>query len=294
MSIGLYAVNAYDLDAASNTFYFSGYLWVRWSGDEDPTPGLEFANSVQDWDFTQLALTEEPIELDRGEKLMQYRIQGRFFEPFDLGDYPLDHQQLAILIEDSMRTADEVVYLPDREQTGLDAGLVIPGWKLAGVSADPLLHDYGTGFGDPEEAGAEYSTLRFALELDRSRNLFVWKLMLPLILVMATNWLALVLHPRLIEVRTAMPATALLTTVFLQQSSLAGLPEVSELVLMDLMYVLAYGLIVFTFGQIVYDNSRLREEEPGEIEFVRRWDRISLAVQVTVAVLAVPTVLLLR
>lgn len=294
MSIGLYAVNAYDLDAASNTFYFSGYLWVRWSGDEDPTPGLEFANSVQDWDFTQLALTEEPIELDRGEKLMQYRIQGRFFEPFDLGDYPLDHQQLAILIEDSMRTADEVVYLPDREQTGLDAGLVIPGWKLAGVSADPLLHDYGTGFGDPEEEGAEYSTLRFALELDRSRNLFVWKLMLPLILVMATNWLALVLHPRLIEVRTAMPATALLTTVFLQQSSLAGLPEVSELVLMDLMYVLAYGLIVFTFGQIVYDNSRLREEEPGEIEFVRRWDRISLAVQVTVAVLAVPTVLLLR
>ena len=122
VTIGLYAVNAYDLDAASNTFYFSGYLWVRWSGDEDPTAGLEFANSVQDWDFTQLALTEEPTELDNGEKLMQYRIQGRFFEPFDLVDYPLDHQQLSILLEDSMQTADQLVYLPDLEQSGSSAG----------------------------------------------------------------------------------------------------------------------------------------------------------------------------
>jgi len=294
VTVGLYGVNAYDLDVTSNTFYFSGYMWVRWSGDEDPTASLEFANSVQDWDFTQLALSEEPMELDSGEKLMQYRIQGRFFEPLELGDYPLDHQQLSILLEDSMLTGDDLVLVPDREQSGLDSGLKIPGWHLAGLSMDTLLHDYGTSFGDPSGEAAPYATLRFALELDRSGNLFVWKLMLPLVLVMATNWLALVLHPRFVEVRTAMPATALLTTVFLQQSSMAGLPEVSELVLMDLMYVLAYGLIVFTFGHIVIDNLRLREEEAGEIQSVLRWDRISLAVQVAVAVAAVPVVLLLR
>ena len=294
VSIGLYAVNAYDLDVTSNTFYFSGYLWVRWSGDDDPTAGLEFANSVQDWDFTQLALSDEPMVLESGEKLMQYRIQGRFFEPFDLGAYPLDHQQLSILLEDSLATADSVVYVPDSAQTGLDAGLSIPGWKVAGLSTTMLLHDYGTSFGDASAEPLPYAALRFSLEIDRARNLFVWKLMLPLVLVLATNWLALLLHPRLIEVRTAMPATALLTTVFLQQSSMAGLPEVSELVLMDLMYVLAYALIVITFGQIVFDNSRMRDEDPGEAVSVRRWDRVSLAIQVVIAVAAVPLVLLLQ
>jgi len=294
VSLGLYAVNAYDLDARSNTFYFSGYLWVRWSGDEDPTKGLEFANSVQDWDFTQLALSEQPMVLDNGEKLMQYRIQGRFYEPFDLGAYPLDHQQLSILIEDSLQTANDVVYVPDAEQTGLDASLSIPGWKVSGLTTATLLHDYGTSFGDPSAAPEPYAALRFSIELDRSRNMFIWKLMLPLVLVLATNWLALLLHPRLIEVRTAMPATALLTTVFLQQSSMAGLPEVSELVLMDLMYVIAYALIVVTFAHIVWDNSRMREEDPGEAVSVRRWDRVSLSVQIVAAVVAVVLVLLLQ
>ena len=193
-----------------------------------------------------------------------------------------------------LQTIDQVVYVPDTAQTGLDAGLVIPGWDVKGISTQMLRHDYGTSFGDPTAAPVPYATLRFALELERARNLFIWKLMLPLVLVLATNWLALVLHPRLVEVRTAMPATALLTTVFLQQSSMAGLPEVSELVLMDLMYVLAYALIVWTFGQIVYDNSRLKEEEPGEFESVRKWDRISLAAQMVIAVVAVPLVLVLR
>jgi len=119
--------------------------------------------------------------------------------------------------------------------------------------------------------------------------------MLPLVLVLVTNWLALILEPHLIEVRTAMPATALLTAVFLQQSSLAGLPEVSELVLMDSIYLLSYGLIAFTFSQIVYDNFRLRglDDADGDVgpggddgdrtRTIRRWGHRSLAVQVAVA-----------
>jgi hypothetical protein len=75
--------------------------------------------------------------------------------------------------------------------------------------------------------------------------------LLPLLLVLITNWLALILSPKFAEVSTAMPATAQLITVFLQQSSLDAIPQVSSLVLMDLICVLAYAMIVITFGQII-------------------------------------------
>lgn len=124
-----------------------------------------------------------------------------------------------------------------------------------GPSQQPWIHDYGTDFGTGYPDAANYSALSFALQLDRARNLFIWKLPLPMLVPM-TNWLALLLRPGLVEVRTAMPATALLTTGFLRQSSLAALAQVFSL-LLDYTYVLAYCLIVVRFAQMIWDNNRI-------------------------------------
>lgn len=284
VTVGLYGVNAYDLDVAANTFYFSGYMWLRWSGDADPVSTLEISNVVEEWGLLINPLLEEPEVLANGDNLMPLRIQGRFFQPFDMRDYPLDSQRLTLIVEDSSNTADIFAFVPDTEASGLDSNFKVPGWNVTGFSSERLIHDYGSSFGSDSEAASKYSALRFAVEIERVKNLFVWKLLLPVILVLGTNWLALVLHPRLIEVRTAMPATALLTTVFLQQSSLDALPQVSSLVLMDLIYVVAYALIVTTFAQVIWDNNRIKQNEVDEGFFasLRRTDRRNLAIQVVI------------
>jgi hypothetical protein len=281
VSVGLYGVNAYDLDVAANTFYFSGYMWLRWSGDIDPTETLELSNVVEEWGLIINPLLDEPEVLDNGDNVMQLRVQGRFFQPFDMRDYPLDSQELTVIVEDSTNTDDAVVYVPDVEASGLDSNFQVPGWTVSGLTAERLTHEYGTGFGSETVAASKYSALKLSVQIDRVKNLFIWKLLLPVLLVLGTNWLALLLHPRLIEVRTAMPATALLTTVFLQQSSLDALPQVSALVLMDLIYVIAYVLIVVTFAQVIWANNRLKHDEDGEdhTATIRRADRISLATQ---------------
>ena len=61
--------------------------------------------------------------------------------------------------------------------------------------------------------------------------------------VICGAWIALLLNPVLTETRAALPASALLTTVFLQQSYTASLPETGGLVLLDEIYVVAYILI---------------------------------------------------
>lgn len=295
VKVGIYGVNAYDLDVAANTFYFSGYMWLRWSGDIDPTATLEISNVVEEWGLIVTPLLEEPEALENGDLTMPLRIQGRFFQPFDMRDYPLDSQELSLLIEDNTNTEDVIAYVPDIEASGLDSNFKVPGWNIAGLTAERLSHEYGTSFGS-ETASQSYSSLKLSVQIDRVKNLFIWKLLLPVLLVLGTNWLALLLHPRLIEVRTAMPATALLTTVFLQQSSLDALPQVSALVLMDLIYVVAYVLIVVTFAQVIWANNRIKHNESSDetTHSIRRADRLSLALQLVVGLGAMALMVISR
>ena len=277
---GMYAVNAYEIDTSANTFQFKAYFWMRWKGPINPVSTMEFANSVEEWGLMVTNLTANPQKLPGGYELQQMRVQGRFFEPFNLKNYPLDSQKLQVTLEDTVYNNTQIVYVPDSSNTTWDSHFKVPGWNITGVSVDKLNHNYVSNFGDPASKDNVYSALTFAIDITRASNMFWLKLLLPLIFVLITGWLALLLSPKYTEIRTAMPATALLTTVFLQQSSLDAIPGVSTLTLMDLIYVIAYGTIVITFGQIIWDNHRLKSEEEDLIAKVTRHDRISFAVQV--------------
>ena len=288
VTVGLYGINAYEIDTAANTFYFKGYLWLRWQGDADPVSTLEFANSVEEWGLMVTNLTEEPQDLPNGEHLQTMRVQGRFFQPFNLANYPLDHQNLEITLEDTVNDNTKIVYVPDTTDTTYDSTFQVPGWSVEGLGVNVRDHNYVSNLGDTSATSSDYSAMTFSVEIHRAQNLFWWKLLLPLILVLITNWLALLLSPKYVEVRTAMPATALLTTVFWQQSSLDAIPQVSSLVLMDLIYVVAYATIVLTFAQIIWDNHKVKDDTDESHKKVVRIDRVSLIIQAlaTIAVVA--------
>lgn len=296
VTVGLYGLNAYDLDPAANTFYFNGYLWLIWTGERDPSRTLEITNVVDESDFVIKPTVDEPDVLANGQKIMWFKVSGRFFQPFDLRDYPLDVQKLTLMIEDSTYPQESVVFEADSESSGLDSRFQVPGWSVVGLESRHLTHDYRSSFGADEQEEALYSALEISVHLSRGRNLFLWKLLLPLLLVLGTNWLALVLHPRLVEVRTAMPATALLTMVFLQQSSLDGLPPVSALVLMDQIYLVAYVVIVATFARMVWDNNRLKraDDEVECAQTLRRSDRLILVGQMVLGLGALAALVLSR
>ncbi len=294
VTVGMYGINAYEIDTAANTFYFKGYLWLRWTGDADPVSTLEFANSVEEWGLMVTNLTEKPQELPNGAHLQVMRVQGRFFEPFDLGNYPLDKQNLQITLEDTVNDNTKIVYVPDNGDTTYDSKFQVPGWTVDGIRVSMVDHNYVSNLGDTTATNSDYSALTFSIGIHRAQNLFWWKLLLPLLLVLITNWLALLLSPKYVEVRTAMPATALLTTVFLQQSSLDAIPQVSSLVLMDLIYVVAYATIVLTFGQIIWDNHKVKDDADESHRKVVRVDRISLVLQAAATVAAIITLVVLH
>lgn len=284
VKVGMYAVNAYEIDTSANTFQFKGYFWLRWKGPINPVSTMEFANSVEEWGLMVTNLTANPQKLANGYQLQEMRVQGRFFEPYNLANYPLDKQKLQVTLEDTVYNNTQIVYVPDSSNTTWDSRFKVPGWDITGVSVESTNHNYISNFGDPASKDNVYSALTFSVNITRAANMFWLKLLLPLIFVLITSWLALLLSPKYSEIRTAMPATALLTTVFLQQSSLDAIMGVSTLTLMDLIYVVAYATIVVTFGQVIWDNHRIKGEADEVIKKVAYHDRVSFAVQLVATV----------
>ncbi len=293
--IGIYPMTVYDLNMASSTFYMDTYIWFRWKGDIDPVSSVEFANGVEGWSTLKVKVYEAPIKQPDGSLYQSMRVTGRFFQPFSLINFPLDHQILPIVLENSAYGIDQVVYELDNRDTGHSPHLKIPGWSINGWNSSVAVHKYDTRFGD-DSAGdlSSYSQVRFNIEIQRPVNFFVFKLLLPLVIVLSATWIALLLPPRMVEARVAMPATVLLTAVFLQQSYTSTLPEVGHLVLLDKIYVIAYILILTSIALIIYLASHFDHQISEQLAITKKINKVAVFAQISIFMTGVAVVILTR
>lgn len=281
VTVGTYWVNITAIDFQADTCYLTVYVWFAWRGDTDPILSVEFANAVEAKQLKTTLAFPEPLVLPDGSRYQEMRVNGLFYQDYDLRRFPLDTQEIALDLEDGRRPLEEVVFIADRERSAIDAHITIPGWNILGLWSQSFAHDYGSTFHNPT-AGPEatrFSTLEFTVEIEHNIDYFLWNLLFPLVVVMLTNWLALVLRPNWIDMRTGMPATALLTAVLLQIAYSGDLPELSYLVLMDKIYVMAYAMIIGTLLQVIWGNHRLKQHQLELTHEVRRLDLTSAAVQ---------------
>ena len=278
VTVGLYLSEVHGLDQQESTYFADFYMWMRWRGDRDPTPTLELLNNVARWTLTMTPIFPKPVALPGGETLQQFHVQGQFYEPLLLEDYPLDAHHLRIEIEDSTYATDQLVYVPDTAQSGISPDIRIPGWRVTGWQIAVHEHAYETDFGITGTAGHHtYSTAEFDLNVKRPESFFRWKLLLPLLIVLLLGCSVLLVHPAYPEVRLAGPATALLTLVFLQQAYTSTLPEVGTLVLLDKIYVLAYVVVVGLIATTILTSHWIRGDEANAAK-AQRLDRTAAAV----------------
>jgi hypothetical protein len=272
VTVGFYPVSVYQLDMASNTYFVDTYFWLRWKGDIDPTGTIEFTNMVDEWGKQQENLLSEPKVLADGSKYQIMRVEGRFVQPFSLVDYPLDRQKLSIMVEDTTNGADSVSYVIDAKGSGIGESIQIPGWQLSGWSSQTFKHEYGTTFGE-EETPSAYSAAQFSIEISRPLSFFYWKLLLPLFIVLAAALSALLIRPQDLDVRTALPAGALLTAIFLQKSYSDGLPDLGYMILMDKIYLVVYALIVLTLIRAISAYKATADADAATIQAVHATDK---------------------
>jgi len=281
MRVGLFVTNNYSIDMAVPMYASDGLLWTSWSpalqakfeaAGMEPTRLLVFVNSVEGWDGRLTPVGEAPMRLANGDyyQLISYSTKLSI-EHLGLHHYPFQQMHLPIELEvndesDQFRF-EKLRLIPDRDDSAVGHAIDVNGFITRGWSMGEFRHVYDSDFGLREgsktrPASVSYSQILFDVLYARSVKASVWSLFQPLLVVMAIVILSPSLSSRLWDVRIALPATAVLTLVFLQGSYRNLLPQLPYLTFIDRIYSLAYAICLACFALYVWAANRINHGIP--------------------------------
>ena len=292
---GIYVDKVYSLSLTTKTFSADGFLWLEWSAATqahivenqiEPIELVRLVNRIERWDSTFEVATDKPQRVSADRYYQRYRFSSRFLDDANnLQRHPFASLELPIVVEiapSSMSNKYRSTLLVPHHQQGESLGLAgnLSGYRLDRVSFEPYLHQYSSRFGSWYEPTMAQIRLNIQYTAD-FRSAFIGRV-LPLLVVLCVVLLSPSLAGSMGNLRLAIPSTALLTMVFLQQAYHERLPPMPYLTFLDKLfaasYIIALGLFVlFTWGTNVYFKAPGAEKEQA----MRRIDRVDIIFQVS-------------
>ena len=189
-----------------------------------------------------------------------------------MGGFSWAKQYLTIEIENEEYENKQLIYVPDENQSGIHDGVILPGWDIIGLGIKEGKNEYKTTFGLSNNDVEIYSKLKIILSIKIPFNYFIWKLLLPLIVVLISSISFIYFPINDFASRFYLPIYAILTAVFLQLSYASAIPETGYMVLMDKIYVATYLIFLINMLQIVV-FSKLYFAEKYEHKLLVKWDK---------------------
>jgi hypothetical protein len=189
-----------------------------------------------------------------------YRVQAALQDNFDLRRYPFDGHDLSIALEHKLLSTSELVYVPDRQHSGVAPDVVVTGWQLhPGWDAQVGERYFPT-------TGKRYSDFAFRVSIQRAALASVLKTLLPSLIITLSGLLALLVHaPEKAQVRTAAVASALVGVVLFHLNMTSSIPPIGYLTFADrfslINYLVLFGALVSSVWMLIEDSRKGRDRD---------------------------------
>ena len=228
VQVGVYVLNLGKFDLTAGTFTADFYLDLKCNSECQ----LEFefmngrANSIE-------KIIDEPTE-------KFYRIQANLNSPVSLKNFPFDEQQMQIILEDKKSTADELVYIPLDEESGIDDSIAFTGWEITGWNAQVKEHYYPA-------YDETYSQYIFSIGIAKIVFNSFLKTFLPVVFIMLVVLFSFLLDPDKVQARLGMVGSSLVASVMFHVSISNQIPPVGYLTFADKFMLLTYFVLLASF-----------------------------------------------
>jgi hypothetical protein len=308
--VGVFAENIYDFNMATQSFAAEGLVWIHWGpafqkllDSEGVTIDqvVHPVNRVNSWDWMMKPFYPNPLRTESGDHYQLLRFAGRFYiDQVDLHRYPFEKLTAPIVwglnMMSDVFSAEKVHIIADRSQSGVGSFIEVIGFATEKYEVNEYVHTYPTSFGY-RDAGKKsqtpFSQVRLEVTYSKAPLASIQQYILPLLVVMFITLLAPTLAASLWDVRIAIPSTALLTLVFLQQGYRQNLPQLPYATYLDQIYVVCYMVTFALFCLFVWTSNQLDNcSETERPELVARLNKVDHWFQIVcVSVLVATTVL---
>ena len=276
ITAGLFVEDLRDIDAVTDSFRFRGVVRVAWCDPRqafDPAaagvdekqyfgPEAEKIQASSLWtargfpvnQVDSFQITERVLRIHHnGQVTANINLTVRLSSPFDLRRFPFDTQLLRFHIESFTFNEEQVVFVADNSMTGFADDFQIPEWTITDVRAHVDSVDVSRSF-------KPHSRLVLTMEIDRQSGFYVWKVMLPLLIIVALSWSVFWMPEEKFGIRVRTTATGILTIVAYQFVAGQALPRLGYLTLMDKIMVGSFVLLGVTVLES-YIVSRFDEDQ---------------------------------
>jgi hypothetical protein len=251
VTIGAYVLNISNFNVGQGTFSADFYLWFSWQGNWSGNSSSTALPS--DFELMNGAVTKETLiqsnqNLTGDHNYLIYRIQASMTDTVNLQNYPFDHHDLTIEIEDQDHDISALVYSPDPESR-IDPQVSLQGWQLPTSPADIYVinHFYNTTFGEPGQNYTEiYSRFIVSVPIQRPLLSAIVGTFIPILLILVIAMISFLIKPTEFGARLGLNVTTLLTAVAFQIDLTSGIPQFGFLTLADRLMISLYVVLVYS------------------------------------------------
>ena len=288
VGVGFFVNAIRGIDPVRDEFLFRGYVQALWCD-----PRLAFDPAVkgqQELVFTGDRVDEEfkrmwfvsgyPVnkvgELSFSERVLRIRHDGTVKQSinisvplathYDLRRFPFDRQTLELQMESYLWDRDQLQLIHDETISGFSDELSMPEWNIEAVN------------GQVSEVAVMRSDKPFSryileVEISRKPGFYLWKVFLPLIVIVALSWSIFWMTDERFSARSRISATGVLTVVAYQFVFAESLPRVGYLTLLDQVMIGSFGLLAVTVLESLLVD-RANKHDPAKairIDRTSRW-----------------------
>ena len=293
VKVGVFVDNVYDFNHSTQSVASEGNVWLTWGEkfqqllDQEGISveqALYPVNRVNSWDWLLKPYYMKPIRLPSGEYYQLIRFAGRFYvDDLDLHRFPFERVSFPISFGlnamGDVFGSENVRLIADTKQSGVGPFIDIIGYSTESFQVQEYIQTYPTGFGftDPgSSARSSFSQVRLEISYRKAGAASVSQLILPLLVVMLIVLVSPSIGASHWDVRIAIPSTALLTLVFLQQTYRQNLPLLPYVTYLDQIYGVCYIVTFSLFCLFLWGSNKLETtpeaDKPGMVDYLNKID----------------------
>jgi len=279
VEVMIFVVDLTGVEESHQTFTADLFMALKWKDSRlsEKSLGYSLAGCTLERDalwhpsvilFNQRDVSkryEETAEVD-AEGYVSYlqRLSGQFNVHLHLQDFPLDEQILPIEFVSRRYSPEEVIFKFNTERSGTVEKFALAGWKVreGPVSTEPLALKHSK----------ERARIDYTLIAKREIGYYVWKVIVPLSLILVMAWLVFWINPQHFGPQVGLSTAAVFTLIAFYFSLNQLLPKVSYLTRLD---QLVLGGTIMVFFALIEAVLASRLAQKGQEILARRIDKAS-------------------
>ena len=299
VSVGIWIVDITNIDSAQQSFTAELAVVLRW---KDPRLAHTGSGVVrypleQVWhprvgvaNETASTIRKLPdwveVEPD-GVLTYRQRYAGAFTQPLRLQSFPFDRQTFRIQLVAIRYQLNEVKFVPDqawiesgvKQAAGITPSITLPDWTVEKSNAKPLSYALAPGL--------EYSGYAFEFTATRNIGHYIWKVILPLVLIVMMSWTVFWTDPTNSNSQFSIAVTSMLTLIAYRFAVDSQLPRLPYMTRLDAFFFISTLLVFFSLIEVLVTTILENKQQTARAKQIDRYCRVIVPAIFVIASIAI-------